>query len=107
MSNYYPGPDDSTQPLGSPPQNYPSPQGKMVLGGYNSSNQQAPRKPYQYPGQLAQASTTPPGQFGQQRVATPPPFKPGQIAGRPTQRPKGRRRRKGCMIGCLGMLAIL
>src|SRR5579884_1567993 len=112
MSNHYPGSDDATQPLGSPPQNYPGQQGKLVLGGYGSSNQQAPRRPYQYPGQPAHAPITPPGQsYGQQRVATPPPFQPsaqpGQIVGGPARRPKGRRRRKGCMIGCLGMLAIL
>jgi LCP family protein required for cell wall assembly len=130
MSNNY-GPDDSTQPIGPASHEYPGQQGKLVLGGgsHGPNSEQVSRRPYQYPpsqqgqsghaypGQPASRSYNPLtpaaqlGQYGQQGVGPQAPYQPGQLVNGPgpasAKRPKGSRRRKGCAIGCLGMLVVL
>ena len=121
MSNYY-NPDEQRQQ-----QNPHKPQEKLVLGGFQGSQQPAQRKPYQYQPpqqQQPQGNAQYGGQQGnyqnnQQNYAPYPPqqspvrtpYQPGQQA-RPTpvtpQRLKPRRRRRGgCAIGCLSVILIL
>ncbi len=119
MSNYY-NPDEQGQQ-----QNPHKPQEKLVLGGFQGSQQPAQRKPYQYQPpqqQQPQGNAQYGGQQGnyqnnQQNYAPYPsqqspartPYQPGQQA-RPVapQRLKPRRRRRGgCAIGCLSVILIL
>jgi LCP family protein required for cell wall assembly len=90
MSNNYVNPND---PNRRQPYQYP-PQPPQRQGQYN---QNGPRQPYKQPGQQ--------GNYNQPRPQTPMPMAyPNSQQGAPL-RPK--RRRKGFMIGCLGVLTVL
>lgn len=93
MSNHYSGPDDATQPIQHP-------QDPRFSG----------RQPYQFPGGMSQGPVRP-GPGAPPQVAPRPGMRPGQMGGRPgsgpARKPKGSLRRRGCAIGCLGVLAVL
>jgi polyisoprenyl-teichoic acid--peptidoglycan teichoic acid transferase len=109
MSNNYGNPNDTPrrQPYQYPPQRSRSPENRLPNSPYGPGtppdqpgqyNQSGQRQPYKQPGQQ--------GYYNQPRTQTPAPTAYPYSQPGPQSQPR-RHRRKGCMIGCLGVLAAL
>lgn len=113
--NYY-HPDDPTKPVGPRQPQGQSPQGKLVIGSFQNQPQspQSPqqRRPYQYPSPPQQPPRGAPS-WQQAPGAMPPTAAPprgnssyqaGQMVG---NRPSAKKRRNGCLITTLVVLALV
>jgi polyisoprenyl-teichoic acid--peptidoglycan teichoic acid transferase len=121
MPNNHYNPDDPTAPVrphsSPPPQSPPSqghsPQGKLVLGGFQNQPAPSQRQPYQNPAPSHQPPVSPPRQqqaappWQQQAPVAPPNYANYHAANMSAKPPAARKPRgKGCLITTVVVLVL-